>query len=335
MRLKPKFRPNLPVAASRGAAAARVRKVSGSEGPAAAALAAARARKISGSEATATAAIANKRIRTTSGSSNGSAKEIVQDQQPKQNQELTETRPSPYQVSSPLAAPTPPPPPQTITAAALSSSPILKSALQGSPELELARNTSSSSSMVIRCSLDSTQSLSPNFMHSPPPRPIGRQRRLTETSNGRTVELMGCSQVTTSSSVYDRRKADHKRKFNAGVPERKRMTMFDLIYYNPTEGTRMSNSSSRRGSRASSVSEEGAATAAAQAQAVPERLAAVKERLEEEMVDDVASEGGGDEAQKPEGEDEVDEAMPVPQVKIKFVTIVKARACAIIPCMVQ
>ena len=45
--------------------------------------------------------------------------------------------------------------------------------------------------------------------------------------------------------MYDKRKAEHKHKFNAGVPERKRMTMFDLIYYNPSEGHRMSNSSSR------------------------------------------------------------------------------------------
>ena len=50
--------------------------------------------------------------------------------------------------------------------------------------------------------MDSTQSLSPNFMHSPPAaaRAIGRQRRLTETSQGvgggRVVELMGCSQVS-------------------------------------------------------------------------------------------------------------------------------------------
>ena len=55
----------------------------------------------------------------------------------------------------------------------------------------------------LSCSVDSTQSLSPNFMHSPPAaaRAIGRQRRLTETSQGvgggRVVELMGCSQVSS------------------------------------------------------------------------------------------------------------------------------------------
>ena len=60
----------------------------------------------------------------------------------------------------------------------------------------------------LSCSVDSTQSLSPNFMHSPPAaaRAIGRQRRLTETSQGvgggRVVELMGCSQV----SIIDSKK---------------------------------------------------------------------------------------------------------------------------------
>ena len=47
-------------------------------------------------------------------------------------------------------------------------------------------------------------------------------------------------------TVFNRRKSDHKKKFSGGVPERGKMTMFDLIYYNPEEGHRMSNSSSRR-----------------------------------------------------------------------------------------
>ena len=88
--------------------------------------------------------------------------------------------------------------------------------------------------------------------------------------------------------MYDKRKAEHKHKFNAGVPERKRMTMFDLIYYNPSEGHRMSNSSSRRNSRTSSVSEEGTAANVAVANAAAGKtLSAVRERLAEEMVDDV------------------------------------------------
>jgi len=41
-------------------------------------------------------------------------------------------------------------------------------------------------------------------------------------------------------SQFMRRKLDHKRKFMRGVPERGSMTMFDLIYYNPEHGQRMS-----------------------------------------------------------------------------------------------
>ena len=63
--------------------------------------------------------------------------------------------------------------------------------------------------------MDSTQSLSPNFMHSPPAaaRAIGRQRRLTETSQGvgggRVVELMGCSQV----SIVNKIRMSHSHPF--------------------------------------------------------------------------------------------------------------------------
>ena len=41
-------------------------------------------------------------------------------------------------------------------------------------------------------------------------------------------------------SQFMRRKQEHKRRFLKGVPERGRMTMFDLIYYNPENGPRMS-----------------------------------------------------------------------------------------------
>jgi len=41
-------------------------------------------------------------------------------------------------------------------------------------------------------------------------------------------------------SQFLRRKLDHKRKFSGGVPERGSLTMFDLIYYNPSHGQRMS-----------------------------------------------------------------------------------------------
>ena len=49
---------------------------------------------------------------------------------------------------------------------------------------------------------------------------------------------------------------------------------------------------SRRNSRASSVSEEGIANAAAASAAAGKTLSAVRERLAEEMVDDVEKEKG-------------------------------------------
>jgi len=311
MRLKPKFKPNLaPVP----------------RGP--------RVRKISESTNAGDTAAAARRIRTISGSSNASVKELAAGSQVGEDkvEGATETTENP--TTTPVVPMTPPrepataPSPATILGSPPPSSPILKAALQTSPRQRTPsgreRVPSDSSTTVLiptRCSVDSTQSLSPNFMHSPPTaaRAIGRQRRLTETSQGvgggRVVELMGCSQV----SVYDKRKAEHKHKFNAGVPERKRMTMFDLIYYNPSEGQRMSNSSSRRTSRTSSVSGEGIANAAASNADAGKTLSAVRERLAEEMVDDVEKEKekeGNNEDEENKEEDEVDEKMPVPQVKV-------------------
>lgn len=324
MRLKPKFRPNLaPVPR------------------------APRARKVSGSVAAAgDAAAAARRIRTISGSSNASAKELAVASQEVNGEDkgeggVNETTEAPITTQVPMTPPRDPASPSPTPAATIlaspphtgvPSSPILKAALQTTPRQRTPSGrervpSGSGPSVLIpaRCSVDSTQSLSPNFMHSPPAaaRAIGRQRRLTETSQGvgggRVVELMGCSQV----SVYDKRKAEHKHKFNAGVPERKRMTMFDLIYYNPSEGHRMSNSSSRRNSRTSSVSEEGIANAAVANAAAGKTLSAVRERLAEEMVDDVNEkekevdneEGEKNGKEEEEGE-EVDEKMPVPQVKV-------------------
>ena len=60
------------------------------------------------------------------------------------------------------------------------------------------------------------------------PRPA-RIRRITETSRS-----------GMDRSQFLRRKQDHKKKFSKGVPERGNLTMFDLIYYNPEHGQRMS-----------------------------------------------------------------------------------------------
>ena len=73
--------------------------------------------------------------------------------------------------------------------------------------------------------------------------------------NSRTRKLSESS-VQSVSTVYKERKANHIKKFKEmkpdEVPEQTKLTMFDLIYYNPTNGSKMSNPSSRRTSRAPS-----------------------------------------------------------------------------------
>jgi hypothetical protein len=98
------------------------------------------------------------------------------------------------------------------------------------------------------------------------------------------------------------------RRFTNGVPDRTKLTMFDLIYYNPSEGSRMSTSSSRRTSRASSTSEDLNTSTDA---IVPDRLEAIRERLEEEAVDDVASTA---EHHEEDEDDDEENKMPVPKV---------------------
>ena len=61
------------------------------------------------------------------------------------------------------------------------------------------------------------------------PKPA-RIRRTTESR----------STLGDSRTQFLRRKLDHKRKFSGGIPDRGSLTMFDLIYYNPTHGQRMS-----------------------------------------------------------------------------------------------
>ena len=82
-----------------------------------------------------------------------------------------------------------------------------------------------------------------NVFSPPPPTPTTRIRRLTESQD----------KPNQGPTVFDQRKADHKKKWENGIPERTKITMFDLIYYNPSDGNRMSNSSSLRSSRAPSV----------------------------------------------------------------------------------
>jgi len=151
---------------------------------------------------------------------------------------------------------------------------------------------------------------------SPPPPPPAslpitpnRTRKLTETSITSMAEKLA---LTANPTVFDQRKADHKKKFNDGIPERTKLTMFDLIYYNPSDGNRMSTSNSLRSSRAPSVDDRGRENEDA---IVPNRLDAVAERLQEEAVDEPDNIKGTSEGQEDE-EEEDSNAMPVPQVKV-------------------
>jgi len=65
------------------------------------------------------------------------------------------------------------------------------------------------------------------------------ERLLSQTKPARVRRGTEC-EITKERSQFMRRKQEHKRRFLKGVPERGRMTMFDLIYYNPENGPRMS-----------------------------------------------------------------------------------------------
>ena len=133
---------------------------------------------------------------------------------------------------------------------------------------------------------------------------IRKPRRLTESKDAPSQHL--------GPTVFDVRKADHKKKFAKDVPERKSITMFDLIYYNPSSGDRMtptgssgastpSKSGSKRSSRANSNAD---AMSTLGSRRPSTQLREVARRLEEEVADD------------PEKTDEENQAPPVPQVKI-------------------
>ena len=131
-----------------------------------------------------------------------------------------------------------------------------------------------------------------------------KPRRLTESRDTPFPQL--------GPTVFDVRKADHKKKFAKDVPERKQITMFDLIYYNPSTGDRMtptgssgastpSKSGSKRSSRANSNAD---AMSNSGSRRPSTQLREVARRLEEEVADD------------PDKIDEENQAPPVPQVKI-------------------
>jgi len=93
---------------------------------------------------------------------------------------------------------------------------ISGSSTSSEPEIAPPNQASSPSPCLMRAGVSSIPAVSPK---------PARIRRTTER-----VER----------SHFMRRKLDHKKKFMKGVPDRGSMTMFDLIYYNPEYGQRMS-----------------------------------------------------------------------------------------------
>lgn len=116
---------------------------------------------------------------------------------------------------------------------------------------------------------------------------------------GRTRKLTGPKPPDKSANALLRRKQDHKRKFQCGIPERGRMTMFDLIYYNPEHGKRMSTEELE--ANADDIVENEDAVEVVNN--VPEEPAEVPNIQEEPVANDTPAE-------------EEDNAMPVPQVKV-------------------
>ncbi len=223
MRLKNKFRPNL----SDGGGRARPRRVSSSEDPS-------------------IAAVASKRARTVSST-------WTQGQQERSPSSSTATQATKSQ-EAPLS-----PDATQLPRAPASVEKIERDAQVTEDENAVIELTPPPSFPLITCPVSSPSTtsrprrLSTASYSSDDARggsPSKRPRRFTcDKEAAVAVTAPGWVSATVPAqpaSIFDRRKADHKRKFNNGVPERNKMTMFDLIYYNPMEGSRMSNSSSRR-----------------------------------------------------------------------------------------
>lgn len=112
-----------------------------------------------------------------------------------------------------------------------------------------------------------------------------RSRRLS--SNSSVSSLLPCEKINPA---LKRRKIESKRRFSNGVPSRGRMTMFDLIYYNPENGTEM-------------TVEEPESPKKAEASA-------------EQAVDDVPVTPKADPVAEEDQMPDEDDSMPVPQVKV-------------------
>ena len=107
-----------------------------------------------------------------------------------------------------------------------------------SPVVATRSRTVSSSSTNSDCDLV-TSSARPQPGPGPGDSPILRAA-ITTPRPARIRRTTESRSTLGDRTQFQRRKMDHKKKFSGGVPERGNLTMFDLIYYNPTYGQRMS-----------------------------------------------------------------------------------------------
>ena len=166
--------------------------------------------------------------------------------------------------------------------------PVLRNKFR--PNLNIERGQRSLVSRVRTVSSSSTNSESDSTVRPPPDSPILRSAILTPRPARvrRTTESR--STLGERTQFHNRRQV-HKAKFSRGVPDRTNLTMFDLIYYNPQHGKRMS------------VEDE-------------EDIEKVDDPDDPTVDDDEQTEKVEKTEAIPKEEDERAEALPVPRVKV-------------------
>eukprot|EP00096_Caligus_rogercresseyi_P014256 TRINITY_DN6756_c0_g1_i1.p1 TRINITY_DN6756_c0_g1~~TRINITY_DN6756_c0_g1_i1.p1 ORF type:complete len:556 (+),score=199.69 TRINITY_DN6756_c0_g1_i1:147-1814(+) len=158
-----------------------------------------------------------------------------------------------------------------------------------------------------------------------------RKRTLSSSSAGSSSRHRTLSEASSSSliaqevppsviEVFDQRKADHKKRFVKGVPERSSMTVFDFIFHNPSEGQKMTveedvmggNGGPPKGPSSSSPSIRNSLSDKEEEEDLDgpqQEETGAEERMGGNAYTVVDDDDGG-------GREDVEGSMPVPQVKI-------------------
>jgi len=133
-------------------------------------------------------------------------------------------------------------------------------------------------------------------------------------ANGKPRRRTAESRVPVSDRTnfaLKRRKIESKRRFSNGVPGRSTMTMFDLIYYNPDNGTEMLQEEDGDGSIAGS--RKGSPTRGSPTKSDEGTITPTNNNIPPQSKN-ILDKSLDDEQLQQEGED--DSSLPVPQVKV-------------------